>query len=427
MADHASADASAAAVGWTCPFCALLCDEFALAGDAASPELRGSTCPRARAALAAHAQRPPGQVPALVDGAESGIDEAVGEAARRLARWRQPLFGGLGTDVAGARALYRLALRAGAICDPADGAALMHGLRALQDRGQYTATLQEVRTRADLVVCVGTPAVTRHPEFFRRIGLYEPRPATPALVFLDAEVPPGLPAHVEAAAVAGADGLFADLQQVAALAGGQHVPDPDAGLAALAQRLLGARYAALVWEPGLLPAQGALLAEMLQRLVATLNRRTRAASLALGGGDGAATVNQVFTWLSGLPLRTRAGAAGLVHEPLRYDAARLLADRAVDGLLWIASFDPTRVPPAAADGLPRIVLGPPAMAARLQAGDALRDTVFVPVATPGLNAPGHLFRSDGIVVVPLVATRDEPLRGVDAVLAALASGLEAAR
>jgi len=83
MADPAPAADPAAAVGWTCPFCALLCDEFALAGDGPSAELRGSTCPRARASLAAHAQRPPGPAQALVDGGESGVDEAVREAARR--------------------------------------------------------------------------------------------------------------------------------------------------------------------------------------------------------------------------------------------------------------------------------------------------------------------------------------------------------
>ena len=84
---------------WTCPFCSLLCDGFALAGDT----LQGSDCPRARAGLAAHAGDP--APVCLVDGEQASLDAAVIEAARRLARWQQPLFGGLGTDVAGARAV----------------------------------------------------------------------------------------------------------------------------------------------------------------------------------------------------------------------------------------------------------------------------------------------------------------------------------
>jgi formylmethanofuran dehydrogenase subunit B len=411
--------ASHPATAWTCPFCPLLCDEFALDATADEPALRGSDCPRALAALRQHARLP--VVPAAsVDGLAATVDDAIAEAARRLATWRQPLFGGLGTDIAGARALYRLAVRTGAICDHADGTALMTVVRLQQDHGQYTMTLAEVRARADLVVCMKTTAVARFPEFFNRCELDGPDGPRPSLVFFGAPVPPGLPAGLEAATVAPQGDAFADLQQLAALVAGQRVERPRPELVELAARLRAARNAVLVWEPATLPAHGALWAEMLQRLVATLNRHTRAATLALGGGDGAASVNQVFTWLSGLPLRTRASPDGLEHEPLRFDAGRLLGDGAVDGLLWISSFDPGRLPPDRAAGpLPRIVLGPPAMAQGLRAGSAPRDDIFIPVATPGLNAPGHLFRTDGIVVVPLAGARDDGLPGVAQVLSRL--------
>ena len=408
-----SASAASPHPPWTCPFCPLLCDEFALDATGAVPALLGSDCPRATAALRRHA-RPAAPAQAWVDGRPASRDEAIAEGARRLAGWRQPLFAGLGTDIAGARALYRLAARTGAICDAADGDALMTSVRVQQDRGQYTATLAEVGARADLVVFMDTDGVSRFPEFLARCGLGGPDGPMPPLVFVGVPVPPGLPSSFEALAVAASGDAFADLQQLAALVAAQRVADPHPELAALAGRLRSARYALLVWEPATLPAHAALWAETLQRLVATLNRTTRAATVALGGGDGAASANQVFTWLSGLPLRTRVGPDGLEHEPLRFGAARLLADGAVDGLLWIASFDPVRLPPPG--GLPRIVLGPPAMAEPLAAG---RDSVFIPVATPGLNAPGHLFRTDGIVVVPLVAARDDGLAGVAEVAARL--------
>jgi formylmethanofuran dehydrogenase subunit B len=399
------------AIAWTCPFCSLLCDGFGLA-DARNLELQGSDCPRARAALAAH--RHDGVLPGpRLEGAPVSLDEALDAAAERLARWRQPLFGGLGTDIAGARALYRLAERTGAICDPADGAALMHGLRALQDRGQMQTTLAEIRCRADLLVCIGTPAIERFPEFFNRCGIGEADSPCKAIVFLGVaapQLPVGAPASVQV--IPGTSDLFADLQQLGALVRDRRVRDADAGLTTLARQLREARYAVLVWESGQLPGQGALLVEALQRIVATLNDTTRAATFPLGGSDGAAAVNQVFAWLTGLPLRSRVGPLGLEHEPLRFAADRLLADQAVDGLLWISSFDAARLPPAVE--LPRIVLGPPAMAARLEPSD-----IFLPVGTPGLDAAGHLLRTDGIVIVPLSQVRDAGLPGVDALLGQL--------
>jgi formylmethanofuran dehydrogenase subunit B len=92
---------------------------------------------------------------------------------------------------------------------------------------------------------------------------------------------------------------------------------------------------------------------------------------------------------------------GLEHEPLRFDANRLLADRAVDALLWIASFGTEPAPPII--DLPRIVLGHPSFAAVVQ-GPA---TVFIPVATPGIGSAGHVFRTDGSVLMPLRALRDD--------------------
>ena len=392
---------------WTCPFCSLLCDTFGVEiGPPGTPlALTGSACPRARSALAAFDGTAATERP-RVDGRDCDLDAAVAAAASLLAASRQPLFGGLGTDVAGARALYALACETGAICDPARGAALMQGLLALQDRGGFSTTLAEARTRADLIVCMTGEPTERYPEFFRRCGVEEPEDARTAML------PP-------------CGDLFDTVALLASLvagrlpAGESRVP---AELAALATRLRSARYAVLVYEPGRLPAHGALIIEAIQRIVATLNRSTRAAALALGGDDGAATVNQVFAWLSGLPLRSRAGPAGLEHEPLCFDAERLLADYAVDTLLWVSSFGQEPAPPPTK--LPCIVLGHPRMK---DANPASREQVFIPVSTPGIGSGGHLFRTDGSVLLPLRPLYDDRLPSVSEVVRRLTQAVQALR
>jgi formylmethanofuran dehydrogenase subunit B len=397
------------AAAWTCPFCPLLCDRFAVAGGPEGWALQGSDCPRARAALARFDALALPSAQPLIDGAACPLEAAVDAAARLLATSRQPLFGGLGTDVAGARALYPLACRTGAICDPAGGAALFHGLRAMQDRGAFTTTLAEVHTRADLIVCVGTWPGARYPEFLRRCGVGEGGQAQVVLLQpTTGVVPDAPPAGVETVRFDG--DLFDAAAMLDACVAGRAVVGAGGLLAALAERLRGARYAVLAYESARLPAQGALIVEAINRTVATLNQRSRAAALPLGGGDGASTVNAVFTWLSGLPLRSRAAPMGLEHEPLRFDAQHLLAEGAVDALLWIASFGTEPAPPAGA--LPRIVLGHPSFAGEAQ----LRGTVFIPVATPGIGTAGHLFRTDSSVLMPLRALRDDGLPTVAEVL-----------
>lgn len=397
------AGAGAGAVRWTCPFCLLLCDDLGVQVGASGRglELTGGDCRRARGALAGFAAEPSSAC-ARVDGRDCDLAAAVSAAARWLKASRQPLFGGLGTDVAGARALYRLACRCGAICDAAQGTALMHGQRALQDRGGFATTLAEVRARADLVVLLGGLPLEAAPNLFDRLGLGAAEGGPRRVVALgpDADDAPALAAlaarpNVQLDTVPLQGDLFTTVALLAAAVEQRRLRELPAALAALAETLRAARYGVIVGATGRLPAQGALVVETVNRIVGDLNATTRAATLWLGGGDGAATVNQVFTWLSGLPLRSRAGPAGLEHEPVAFDAQRLLADDAVDALLWVASFDATTAPPPTR--LPLVVLGHPALASTCERAG----TVFIPVSTPGIGSAGHLFRTDGVVLLPL--------------------------
>lgn len=413
---------------WTCPFCLLLCDTASVEIDASGAlALSGPACACASRALAQFSATPPGASP-RVNGHDCTLDEAVSAAARVLAASRQPLFGGLGTDVAGARALYRLACETGAICDAAAGTALMHGLRAQQDRGSFTTTLAEVRTRADLIVCLGGVPTEQAPNFFERAGVGEALVAQRHVVVLGGSAADAAPL----AGLAQRQGVttewlpwqgdvFSTVSLLSAIVAGRPLQGAPEPLAALAKRLAEARYAVIVGETGKLPAQGALVVEAVNRIVGSLNQQTRAAAFWLGGGNGASTVNQVFTWLSGLPLRSRAGPLGLEHEPLCFDTQRLLDERAVDILLWVSSFSPDSAPPAT--DLPLIVLGHPDLPVPPQA----RESVFIPVSTPGIGSAGHLFRTDGVVMLPLFAVYVDTLPTLGDVLARLTPAVKALR
>jgi formylmethanofuran dehydrogenase subunit B len=411
---------------WTCPFCPLMCDRLGVrrAADGPTLELQGSDCARARAGLAQFSSVP-GSVQPQVDGRAATLREATSAAARLLRPSRQPLFGGLGTDVAGARSLYRLACATGAICDAAQGRALTQSLRALQDRGGFTTTLAEVQARADVIVFVGGLGLDHAPLLFDRLGFDD------AVVVRRHVVAIGIsaPQQQQLAALGQRQGmrveslpLHGDLFETVSLlcaAVGQRVPNAPPQIAALAARLRDARYGVFIGAPIDFAAHAALLIETVNRIVGQLNASTRAAALWLGGGNGAATVNQVFTWLSGLPLRSRAGPRGLEHEPLCFDAARLIEDGAVDALLWLSSFDAASAPPQTK--LPLIVLGHPKLATSCQR----EGSVFIPVSTPGIGSSGHLFRTDGVVLLPLFAVQDDGLPSAADVIAQIAQELTA--
>lgn len=428
---------------WVCPFCALLCDDVTIHANAdgtlAAPDTR---CPRLAQALLSYGGAD-AQCGASIDGAPVGTESALEQAAQWLAHSHRPLFGGLATDVAGTRALYALAAACGATLDHLHGDTLMPGVLAQQDRGALFTTLSEIRTRADLVVVFACRPAERHPRFYERAlggGGFARH-----IVFVGCAADPA--ANAYAADVAGVtietllpnadpyDTLARWSARVESRSGAATRAGGDgsdsATLGALVERIAAARYTAFIYESAALPGEHtALLIEALHRIVKAVNRTVRGGALALGGGEGGATVNQTLTWLSGLPLRTRvakplrlAGEPPLDHDPYRYRTSQLLARGEADLLLWIASFGADPLPSALDPTVPAIVLGHPALAGAVAArraasplGGPGAPTVFVPVATPGIDSSGHLFRVDGPVVLPLAAARNYPLPPVHAVI-----------
>ena len=102
LIDNSQQSAPQAAV---CPYCALLCDDLVLA-----PKSNlGFTITRngCRRASRDFARAPLVNTP-RVAGRETTLEAAVRAAARLLKRARQPLFGGLATDVDGMRAAIEI-------------------------------------------------------------------------------------------------------------------------------------------------------------------------------------------------------------------------------------------------------------------------------------------------------------------------------
>jgi len=421
---------------WTCPFCPLLCDDITtIVHDDGALDAPDVDCPRLAHALTWFSG--PSASQPSVDGQDTDLESALRRAVEILKGTSRPLFGGLATDVAGIRALYPLAAGCGAILDHLHGDAMSASTAALQDRGAFFTTLSEVRARADLLIVFDCQPSARYPRFYERVlGATD---HARDLIFVGCEVDPAadIVENTSTHSILKDADPYDILAIWSALTEGRAAASirDDTGmanaLATLAERVSAARYTAVVYEPAALPGpHAALLIEALNRIVKAVNRTTRAGALALGGDDGALSVNQAVTWLSGFPLRTRvsmptrlAHEPPLDHDPMRYRTERLLAAREIDALLWVASFQPEPLPQGLADNVPVIVLGHPEMRSLLGARAA--STVFIPVATPGVDSGGHLFRIDGPVVAPLTATRVTELPTVAAIAARLSDLFDA--
>jgi formylmethanofuran dehydrogenase subunit B len=405
-----------------CPFCSLACDDLVVEAESAALRVQAPGCPVAEREFARPV--PPDTRPA-VRGEPATLDEAVAHAAGLLARSRLPLFAGLGTDVAGMRAVLALAERTGGVVDHAGSRGLMANVRAVQDGGWVTATLAEIRNRADLVLFVGTDGRAAAPRFVERC--LAPRdtlfgPLARELVYLGDGLEPadGVGAGVTslacapdrlAEAVAGLQALLAGSRLSAASAGGV----PAGALRELAERLRSRHYPVVVWAAGeLAGGHPDLLVGALADLLREVNARTRCAGLPLAGPDNVIGCNQVCAWQTGVPLRTSFAAGAPDHDPVRWGTEALLAGGAVDCLVWIASLREQRVP---ATTVPTVALLRPGLPVAPAA------EVTIPVGAPGLDHEGSTYRTDSVVSLPLRRLRATGLPGAAEVLRRVAERL----
>jgi formylmethanofuran dehydrogenase subunit B len=327
----------------------------------------------------------------------ASVEAALGRAAEILRKSRLPVFGGLGTDMAGVRAALRLAERLGGAADHLASSRFTREMRALHDRGLMYATPREVRNRADLIVLIGPEAANS--ARIARLLASTPAPVTatpPARRVIELCGGAGSrnleslgsdPAHIP--------GLLALLS--AAVLGN---PLPAGGYAGLsrdavtgcAEQFKAARFGVAAWSPSDLDE---LSIQALTGLQDALNATTRFTSLILPDTDNAAGANLLSVWSTGFPLPVGFPKGYPEYEPWRFSAPNLIDSGEADALVWISTLNayPAKLP----DGMPVIALTAP--------GSTFSRTPEVCMETgrPGVDHNAEFYDEDAAAVTAVKA------------------------
>lgn len=395
-----SADLNTTQLIATCPACGLLCDDALIENRLNTLTVKAKGCAKS-VAFFEQAQSQ-SEVSAKIAGKPATLQAAILKAVQILKLSKTPLFSGLGTDVLGFRALFNLVQITNATLQHMNATSLQRNMRVLQSAGWQTTTLTEVKNRADVIVCIGTDVVSHNPRFFERFVWVQNAMFCDAhareIIYIgsqDLEVSAGVSPTGKTAQhiVCKTEQLTEITTVLRALVFGKTVKAAQvagvamADLQAVADKLKQAKYAVFTWVAKDLNFPHAeLTIQNITETVAILNNSTRAAGLALGGSDGDTSANYTNTWLSGLALN---------DNPIEHDA-----------VLWVNSFSPTKMPPPLSkphDKKPTIAL------AHANSQFETEPDVFIPIATPGLDCTGTLFRVDSTVALPLKKLRDHKL------------------
>jgi formylmethanofuran dehydrogenase subunit B len=376
--------------------------------------------------LAQNKARPPA---AIVEGRSVPLAEAVERAASILRSAHAPLVFGLSRgSTEGQRAAVALAEKLGGTIDTTAAVGHAHSVVALQQVGESTCTLGEVRNRADLVIFWGSDPVETHPRHLERysadpVGVFLPNGRADRTVVVVDTHPTATTAHADQFIPVEPDRDFEALWALRALVKGERLtPGLDIGaplplLEDLAHRMKACKFGIVFFGLGLsLPTLGHRSVEALLRLVDDLNDHTRFYARRMRVTGDVSGADSVLAWQTGYPFSVNFAAGFPRYNPDEFTAPALLARGDVDACLFVGTERVSHFGPAALAHLatiPTIALEYP--------GVPVHDPVTVRFTTAihGVHLPGTAYRMDE-VPVPLRPFLDTDYPGDATVLEMIA-------
>jgi formylmethanofuran dehydrogenase subunit B len=354
---------------------------------------------------------------AWIGNRETLVTRAAEHAAALLGSSRCPVFS-LDTDVHGTRAAIALAERVGAAYDHVDSAALARETALFTDKGAMTVAAGEVRRRADVVVIVG-----ELPELHRGF-VAELADTVPDLsdknrrefFLVGNSRTPATPLGGKRKATllsCGRAGLSATLAALRAQCAGRQAAAPVSHFGRFANTLAAARFPVFLFSGH---ASDGLALEMLQGLVADLNRKSRASTLQLPASESGWGSAVASAWMTGFPLRTSFARGFPEFDPWRFDVARMIAADEADLHLWVSGAA-TR-PPRKRNGVALIAL---AKTARPIAGAA----ITIAIGKAGVDHEGVVYSGRIGTLASIGAQASSELPSAAAILRSIADHVPA--
>jgi formylmethanofuran dehydrogenase subunit B len=389
-----------------CTRCGCVCDDLRLSVERGRIVAVEPACPLAEPWFLSQDSRSPPV--ALIGGRPAPLGAALDRAALLLRSAAAPLVYGLSrSSTDGQRAAVSLAERLGAVVDTTASLCHATSMMAIQEVGESTCTLGEVKNRADLVVYWGANPVASHPRHLDRYAVWPSGRYVPAgranrtLVVADVEpsastaladlfvpIEPG--ADFEALCTLRA--LVRGLPLQTGAATGASVPL----LRELARKLTSCRYGIVFFGLGLSMTGAAHHnVEALLLLVRDLNEQRRFFARRLRVPGDVTGADTVLLWQTGYPFGVDLSRGYPRYNPGEFTANELLERGDVDACVLVGSEGARRFSVAALAHLrsiPLVILDHPTEESDLE--PAVRFTT----AVYGVHRAGTAYRMDGVPV-----------------------------
>lgn len=394
-----------------CPFCASLCDDIKV--NVENNEIKGfkNGCGISFTKFMKHHVNAV-KSPMMRKGGKDGnlkdvsMDEAIEKASEILTNANYPLIFGLSTTACEAQnKAMELAELIGATIDHLPSICHCPSMVGMQNVGQTTVTLGDVKNRADMVIFWGCNPIEAHPRHFIRYsgtpkGMWSDR-SKRYLVTIDIRETPTAKKSDKLIKISwGKD--FELISIIRAAIKGHKIPDnveeitgaSKEDIEDLIMRMKNAKYGVLFYGLGLAHSLGKELnTDGAISLVKELNEFTKFSIVPMLGHYNISGAAHVWGWLSGYPFAINFTLGYPRYNPGEFSTTQMLTRKECDAALIIATDPIAHLPNKAIKHLaniPLITIDPKFSLT------ALISDIVIPAATAGIEAEGTAYRMDGI-------------------------------
>ncbi|MGY5859459.1 MAG: formylmethanofuran dehydrogenase subunit B [Candidatus Thorarchaeota archaeon] len=400
-----------------CTFCGCLCDDIIIEVEDGKIVKNTNGCAISKERFVGRMENRRFQP--TVNGNTVTLEKAVEKAVEIIASSKRLLIYGLSsTENDAQREAIRLAELTGSVID--NTTSVCHGptILGVQESGEATAALAEVRHRSDLVIYWGANPAAAHPRhiphYIRQPGEYIKDPKKDRQIWLVdirhtttarmadrfIKIDPGTDLEVLQTIRALLRGSKLDVTEV----GGISIAD----LEEIATAMKSAKYGVLFFGLGLTQSWGRHRnIDAAIRLIQDLNAHTKWGLMPMRGHYNVSGANKTSTWVTGFPYALDFARGYPRFSPGEYTAVDMLARGEADALLNIAADPVAHFPRSAVEHLSKIpvINIDPKVNMTSQVAE-----VNIPAAIAGIECDGAATRMDGL---PLYLRKViEPPQGV---------------
>ena len=145
--------------------------------------------------------------------------------------------------------------------------------------------------------------------------------------------------------------------------------------------------------------------------------------MTLGSDNGGLSFQNTLSWTTAKSIRSKFSTKSLHYQPELFSLKHCLELKTIDSIFWFSSFC-DNLPDENVLNYPFVVIGPESTGKKYSKFfKENKNSIFIPIATPGVNTNGYIIRCDGAAIIPLRQLVDDDIHTIEKLISQISDNM----